>query len=126
MRYVTLDENNLVVSAGQGKTIPTGAMPIKENYSLNKLGDMMWNGSQLVPRPNSPMPYLDEGDVVIPACPLGTEIHIFDLVGKERLGIITADTEGFSEVITFPDPGTYDVEVYAPVPYLPTMIRVVL
>ncbi|WP_370303555.1 hypothetical protein [Pseudooceanicola sp.] len=143
MLYVILDPAGCVARAGrvrQGQALPEGALEVvltgavafvlgaaqigaQWPLRVGELGGMMQVAGYLVPRPASPQPLVSSNSIVVPSCPAGTRIEVFDHSGGERMYLETDAGDGYSETFEFPDPGLYEVEVEAPAPYLPTSVR---
>lgn len=96
-----------------------GAMP--EPVTLSRC---MVSGDVLVPRPWSPVAVAGVGQIVVPPCPAGTKITVYDLSGQDVMTTIIAETDDYEEVFEFPDAGDYEVEVSAPLPHLTSRTRV--
>lgn len=143
--YVVLDEGGLVRVAGNCRILPEGALAVvvvgrkpwvpapgqiglETAMSIAGLACAMraQAGGYLVARPASPVPVADGDSVSIPPCPAGTRIEVFDLTGREVMGVIIAEDDGQAETLTFPDPGEYEVEVEAPAPALPSSTRIMI
>lgn len=99
---------------------------VTEPTTLAELSQMMRQGDYLVTRPLSPQPTSAPGQIVVPPCPAGTRIEVFDMSGKEVMAVVIAETDDFSETFDFPDPGEYIVEVKAPAPARITKAKVVV
>ncbi|WP_264213216.1 hypothetical protein [Leisingera thetidis] len=74
----------------------------------------------LVPRPVPPSPVPVDGGWEITGCPVGTQVMVFDVIGGELLDQFTAAAGNQDYAFSFPDPGTYRVEVDAPLPFTDT------
>jgi|UPI00055A017B hypothetical protein len=97
---------------------------IGPQMSLQELAECMVVEGALIPRPLSPQPYVDGSQIIVPPCPEGTVITVFDINGLEIMGEIITVTDDQDEVIELPDPGKYVIEVQAPVPFLITKLEV--
>ena len=85
---------------------------------------MVDGAGMLVARPMGPVPVASAGQIVVPACPAGTRIEVFDMVGRERLALEISVPEGWSDTYSFPDAGRYRVEVEPPAPWLPSAVEI--
>ncbi|MEL6889497.1 MAG: hypothetical protein AAFO86_12430 [Pseudomonadota bacterium] len=123
--FVFLDSNNLVASAGRATTLPPGAVAVP-NYpgTLEGLSRMVMTGQQLVSRPLSAAVQSQGHQHTLSNMPLGTVVTVYDATGRELLVEFTTTTEGESETIDLPDPGTYDISAVAPLPALPLTLQV--
>lgn len=141
-KYVILDANDLVLIGGMGN-MPDGSpkvvrlsvdypVPGVDEVGITfmcesaALAGMMRVGDVLVPRPVSPQPYVQANTIIVPPCPAGTIIYVFDLLGAELMAQVVADTDDFAEVITFSDSGEFEVEVHTPSPHLFSRQKVML
>ncbi len=136
-RSVTLDENDFVTVA-MNRTVPDGSLVAVHpseftDPATQVICEFRWNLltatrcwreiradglPYLTQRPDGPIPVLQDATTVfIEACPAGTKIRTFDLIGNELMGEHTA-TEAEDVTISLTDPGTYQIEVEAPAPFL--------
>lgn len=99
---------------------PVDEIAVTNLDRLRTLGTLMKSGKELVERPLSPVPTVSGTTIVIPACPAGTRLEIFDKIGMERMLL---DENASAETYNFLDPGVYLAEVEAPEPYLPTCVE---
>ncbi|WP_439137543.1 hypothetical protein [Roseicyclus sp.] len=91
-----------------------------------EIGTMMRVGGILQPRPVTPEPTWDGSEITIPPVPEGTVIELFDLAGGERMAVLSADAEGWTETVSLPDAGTYEIELQAPGDFLPASLRIMI
>lgn len=95
-------------------------------HTPREIGTMMRIDSLLVQRPVSPEPTISGGTVTINPVPDGTEIEVLDVSGAERMTLITADADDWTETITIADAGEYEIEVRAPGDALPVIRRFIV
>lgn len=135
-------EDDLVVKVMEAAVIPTGWTTVIVANDASSLGTdeiavavpvtfeqataAMRSGDWLVPRPQSPIPYVDGGTVTVPPVPLNTHVKVTylttDLV--DTLWEYTADVDGWTETFGFVDAGDYEISVTPPIPYQPSKIRI--
>lgn len=94
--------------------------------AIREIGSMMRVGGILRPRPVTPEPTRDGSQITIPPVPEGTVIEVFDLAGGERMALLSADAEGWTQTISLRDTGTYEIEVQAPGDFLPASLKVTI
>lgn len=122
--YIKIDEQMLVQEVKSTTVPPDGFIAVEGgNLSLLELANCMLVEGVLVLRPVSPEPYVENGQIIVPPCPIGTEISVSDVLGHEVMGIITTESDELPEEISFPDPGRYRVEVQAPFPHIYSAIE---
>lgn len=137
--YVILDANSHVTRVQQARqsAAPAGALEVvfvgsgavfapgpsevglRGRHTLRAIGEMMRIGGFLEPRPVTMTPSVAGNVVTINPVPLGTVVEVFDLSGGERMTLLTAPSENWTETITLPDAGIYQIEVAAPGDALP-------
>lgn len=118
--FLEFDETGVfVANAGRAKSLPDGALELPEEMTPREALALYAVGGVLIPRPSSPAPVPSDNGWVVRGCEVGTHIEIFDLSGDEVLfdGIVN---EAQDVALSFPDPGQYEVHVFAPLPAFPT------
>ena len=78
---------------------------------------------ELKPRPLSPAPVEVPGGYQLPNCPYPTAVIIHDLIGGETVAEFAITAEDPDSEFSL-EPGTYEIEVTAPLPALPTATRI--
>jgi hypothetical protein len=123
--YVKTDEAGIVEQVNVSADPVEGftEVVLEPGYTIADVGYMMKLNGVLVPRPFSPVPYVENNQIIVPPCPIGTKISVSDVVGHEVMGIFITESDELPEEISFPDPGRYRVEVQAPFPHIYSAIE---
>ncbi len=127
MKYVKIDPvSGVVLFAGAGPTLPSGAVAVPSALAVCDLAQMM----EVAPgvfsaRPQVSLVFDGQSQVSLSGCPAGSRLRIDDLAGSEILLEADIDDDGYSEIFSFPV-GIFRVDVAPPVPYLPAQIEVVV
>ena len=109
-----------------GRTLPEGAFEVDVAIPDADLAGLMQDAEgALVARPVSPVPVLTgAGEYAVLDCPAGTVIEVHDCLGRELMAAVTAEADGYSETVTLPDRGTYEIIVSAPPPHVVWRLKV--
>lgn len=120
MQYAIVDNQSIVVEV-RTIALPNGAVLVPEGTSVMAGKTMLDENGNFVKRPVSPIPTQAGNVITIPACPLDTEVKIFDMNGNEKMFGETTIEEGWTDDFIFDTPGTYQFIIQAPFPHLQTV-----
>lgn len=117
--YLDLDPTGVyVVGVGYSTSPPddTSMLSPDQNDPYQFAQHHLVNG-ELIPRPTIPEPTRIDGGWRFTACPVDTQILIFDTIGEELMCDHTITTDGENFDFALPDAGTYCLEVHPPLPH---------
>ncbi|QFS83975.1 hypothetical protein [Roseivivax sp. THAF197b] len=114
MPYVQFSETGLPMNASSRPRagfhqLPEG-VPAKEAM-LDDAGDV-------VRRPSLPVARFIEPDVMVPPCPLGTVVTVFDMAIGEVIFAHTTEVEGWTETLHIAEVGAFEVSIVPPMPWM--------
>lgn len=113
--YVIMDATGVYVEgAGVSSAPPQNATHVGTDNPFALTGSYLVDGT-FVPRPLAPTPVATQQGYEIAGCPAITRVTIIDTVGSEVLARV--DVSGLME-FALTDPGTYEVRVKPPLPFL--------
>lgn len=116
----TINAVHVCVNAPTNQTILLDKATIA-GRSAREIASCQYVDGALVPRPELNEPSRT-GNTWEWVCPEGTTCEVFDLVGKEQMGV-ASDVAGVLSV-ELPDPGEYEMIVKPPLPHLPVSLIV--
>lgn len=120
-QYVFFKDDGTVRAVGSKPYVPEGAYQMPDNFSKAMLANMM-----LVERPEPPNWAVNGNTYTLTDCPQGTTVKVADMIAGEWLRDSTTETEGETVSFQLPDPGTYQIELHYPFPYLSRKTDVVI
>jgi hypothetical protein len=105
----------------------TGASDVPDGYveapEMRPLESLMYAEGEWSVRPN--LTEFIAGPVTeIPPLPIATTVEIDDMIHGEIVLSLVTDVEGWSETIDLTDPGSYEIELTPPLPYMPMRKKV--
>lgn len=117
--YMIFNESGVADRVGTAAYPPPEAVVIDLPVDRDALGAMM-----LVPRPTLPPISESGGAWTVSGLPAGTVLEVGDVSGTESMHLEEIAEDGALREFSFPDPGTYEISVIPPLPWMPLIQRV--